>query len=79
MLLGFKQRKKRYNPSETSHDEETMEQEEAESQDKEPHPPNNSKNDASFVRLSLSHKALETVSFPFATGRRCFQSLILHE
>ena len=57
----MKQRKKRYNPSETSHDEETMEQEEAESRDTEPHPPNNNNNNASFVRLSLFHKALETV------------------
>jgi ubiquitin carboxyl-terminal hydrolase 4/11/15 len=39
-----KMRKKKFNPSETSHDEETMEQEGAELDNTEPHPPNNNNN-----------------------------------
>ena len=46
-MYQVKQRKKRYNPSETSHDEETMELDEAESDETEPHPQNN--NTTSYV------------------------------
>ena len=45
-------RKKKFNPSETSHDEETMEQEGAELDNTEPHPPNNN-NNTSYVSSIL--------------------------
>ena len=48
-LTYLQKRKKKYNPSETSHDEETMEQEEAGPDNNEPHPPNNNNNNTSYV------------------------------